>query len=228
MKNSLASILWSHRIARIFLVFLGLIGLYLLLAFFGTIIPAGGQAISAEGDVLVFIQTNGVHTDWVVPIHYQGQDWLKYLDPQTFQKYSTHQYMAFGWGDIGFYRESRTGISISTAFKALFYPTQSLMHVKIYKSIPLPSPTRVAFRLSNIQYRALIDFIRGQFIRDSKGYFVLIEPGYGRYDYFFESKDSYHLFNTCNNWTNRGMQQAGVQCGLWTPFSQGVFYWLKE
>ncbi|MCK5672703.1 MAG: DUF2459 domain-containing protein, partial [Spirochaetales bacterium] len=39
---------------------------------------------------------------------------------------------------------------------------------------------------------------------------------------FFEASGLYSLFNTCNNWTSRGLRKSGINTHLWTPFTWGV------
>ena len=77
--------------------------------------------------------------------------------------------------------------------------------------------------LSEAAYRRLCDFIEGSFQKDASGAFVLVPgKGYGADDNFYEAVGSYHPFNTCNVWTNRGLKDCGVRTALWSPFPQGV------
>ena len=51
---------------------------------------------------------------------------------------------------------------------------------------------------------------------------------YGASDRFYAATGRYHLFNTCNQWTGRGLARAGVPVGIWTPLKPHVLCWLPE
>ena len=33
----------------------------------------------------------------------------------------------------------------------------------------------------------------------------------------------YHVFNTCNNWVNRGLKKTGIRTAVWTAGAFGLF-----
>ena len=54
------------------------------------------------------------------------------------------------------------------------------------------------------------------------------EVSYGNHDRFYLSRGRYHLFNTCNQWTGRGLARAGVPTGIWTPLVGHVRWHLPK
>jgi hypothetical protein len=62
---------------------------------------------------------------------------------------------------------------------------------------------------------------------DERGYASLAsDSSYGSTDRFYTATGRYHCFNTCNQWTGRGLARAGVPVGIWTPLKPQVLCWL--
>ena len=51
--------------------------------------------------------------------------------------------------------------------------------------------------------------------------------GYWNNDNFYEAHGNYHLFNTCNAWTNEALQTIGVKTGWLALSSNGIMDHLK-
>lgn len=61
------------------------------------------KAVDKNTKIPVYILTNGVHTDIVVPIKNEYYDWSKKVSiSDTKAKDSLMNFVAFGWGDKGF------------------------------------------------------------------------------------------------------------------------------
>lgn len=111
----------------------GIIGfflIYLASAFCLSRIAVNSDAKSS-GDIDIYILTNGVHTDIVVPVRNEGIDWSRsVLFKNTIAKDSTAGLLAMGWGDKGFYLETPTWADLkpSAACKAAFGLSTSAMH----------------------------------------------------------------------------------------------------
>ena len=52
------------------------------------------------------------------------------------------------------------------------------------------------------------------------------ETSYNDSDRFYMATGSYHAFNTCNQWTGRGLAKVGAPTGIWTPLKDQVLFWL--
>jgi hypothetical protein len=77
-------------------------------------------------ELTIYILTNGVHTDIVVPIETAEINWRHWITQPIFIAQDTnYKYLAFGWGDKGFYLETPEwkDLKLSVALKL------SLIHI---------------------------------------------------------------------------------------------------
>jgi uncharacterized protein (TIGR02117 family) len=210
---------------------LGTVVLYFLLALALGYFPVGQPTPQAlEKGVAVFVRTNGVHTDFIVPVRSSAIDWSRQFPYSDFvQADSTFQMVAFGWGDKGFYLDTPdwADLKFSTAFNALFWRSTTAMHVTYLRKAPVRGEGCRKLWISQSQYQALIDYVGQSFQRDEAGQVRLIAGrGYGSYDNFYEAVGTYSFLRTCNVWTGRGLQIMGVRTACWSPFDQGILYHL--
>jgi uncharacterized protein (TIGR02117 family) len=212
---------------KIALTLVLLIAIYGVIALVFSIIRLSAETPKGN-DGVVYIITNGVHTDIVLPVKNNQMDWSKQVKfKNTVNNDSSLQYLALGWGDKGFYLETPTwdDLKFSTAFKAAFGLSTTAMHATFYKRME-ENKNCVKLTLSKAQYQRLINYISNSFKKDEKGNFKYIKTNanYGINDAFYEAKGSYSLFQTCNTWTNNGLKCCGQKACLWTPFDKGIFY----
>jgi uncharacterized protein (TIGR02117 family) len=211
------------------LIFLSLIVLYLAFVVLLTVIPANRSAVQPESGVTIFIKSNGVHTDLVLPTENKLYNWNTKIFPEDFSPMNgKSQWTAFGWGDKGFYlyTPNWSDLKASTAFNALFTGSPTAMHISVYGYTPEESIKTKKITLTEEQYKTLCEYVFKSFQKDGKENFILIR-GYhynGVNDNFYEAEGKYHLFNTCNNWTNSALKAAGVKTAFWAPFDKCVFY----
>ena len=205
--------------------------LYMLLAFILSVIPVNKQEGSVKGGISIYILSNGVHTDLVFPIKTTYIDWSQEIKfDHTKSKDTQMHYLAFGWGDKGFYLETPTwsDLKYSVAFKAMFFMGSSAMHTTFYKEMK-ENKNCIRIDLSGEAYQKLMVYIRESFQRDTTGNPILISGyHYGTDDSFYEAKGVYSLLYTCNTWSNNGLKAAGLQACLWTPFDKGIFYQYRK
>src|SRR5689334_6837669 len=220
MKRLFKSILYS------ILILVGIVSLYLAAAFCLSRITVDKEAATID-EVEIFILTNGVHTDIVVPIRNEQKDWSKEIKfSNTIAKDSTMNYVALGWGDKGFYLETPTwaDLKFTTAFKAAFGLGNTAIHATFYHEMT-ESKTCKRIPISKSQYARLIDYISNTLQRDKHGHAIYIntKANYGNDDGFYEANGSYSMFRTCNSWANTALKVSGQKCCLWTPFDTGIF-----
>lgn len=177
--------------------------------------------------VEMFIYTNGVHTDLVVPIKTPEKDWSREIPfENTTSKQTDYKYVAVGWGDKGFYLNTPTwaDLKFSTAFKAAFWLSESAMHCTFYRQMKEGEDCK-KIMLTQTQYKNLCNFIDNKFEKDRNGKFILIKTNavYGKNDAFYEANDRYSFLNTCNTWANDGLKAAGQRAALWTATDKGIF-----
>lgn len=208
---------------------LGIVGfviIYLLFAFVLSRIPVNSKDEDKTEDVTIYIKTNGVHTDIVVPIKTEFKDWSEKVQFAHIRSQdSTMQYIGFGWGDKGFYLNTPewADLKFSTAFNAAFYLGTSAMHATFYKQIR-ESESCVKINISKAEYQKLIAYIEDSFQHDADGNPILINATtYGQNDSFYEANRKYHLFYTCNTWANNALKRANQKAALWTPSDTGIF-----
>jgi len=204
---------------------------FLLLSILLSIIPVNRSYIQDSGGIDVYISSNGVHTDFVLPVNTAIIDWQDFFSPEHFKKgwpYAT--YVAFGWGDKGFYLKTPEwkDLKMKTAINALFLPSTSTMHVSLWTK-PEEDDLTIKVCLTDDEYQKIVDYILISFKLGPDNKIIKIEhPGYGDYDLFFESSLKFHLFKTCNVWTNQGLKKAGIRTSMWTPYDRPLLYQLSQ
>ncbi|GAB3857895.1 TIGR02117 family protein [Hymenobacter terrigena] len=218
----------TARIAGYGLVsFMGAIALYVGAALTLSRIPVAKTDPNAPADVTVFLHTNGVHTDIVLPIKTDQIDWNQSLPIANIPSQdSTMRYIAFGWGDKGFYLDTPTwaDLKLSTAFVAAFWLGTSAMHTTYFHSLA-PGPETIPLHLSHAEYARLIDYIQRSFALDAAGRAQHIKGhSYGQDDAFYEAHRVYSFLYTCNTWTNNALKASGQRACLWTPSDKGIFH----
>lgn len=180
---------------------------------------------TTESDLSIFVQTNGVHTDLVLPIKNEYYDWSTQIDiSTTIANDSSAQFVAIGWGDKGFYLEtpSWAELKVSTAFKAAFGLSSTAMHCTFHTNFS-ESENSKQITMSAAQYKRLVSFINEGFEwKSKKTILVNTKVRYDDYDTFYEASGHYSLFRTCNTWTNQALKAAGLKASYWVAFERGV------
>ncbi len=206
---------------------LGAVFLYVILALVLPLIPINAEKTDDPKIIEAYIMTNGVHTDLVLPIKTKYIDWSQKLPfENTKSKDSDQNFIAFGWGDKGFYLDTPTwaDLKFSTAFKAAFWLSDSAMHCTYYKKMTVGTDCK-KIMLTEKQYQKLIKFIDDKFDKDAEGNYQLVKTNavYDRNDAFYDAKGTYSFAYTCNTWANQGLKVAGQKAALWTPTDFGIF-----
>ena len=206
---------WSKRLGK--LVLLGGVTLVAILAV--GLIPTNNNFQPTEGGIQIFLVSNAVHADIILPMSTAEFDWSeKFSDTEFMGDVSDRSLVAFGWGDRGFFLETATwdDFKISTALNALLLPSESCAHVSFTTPGAYKDPVSVT--ISPEQYARLVEFIGTTFERDSQGNYIQI-PGeaYSTNDAFFKAEGRYHFFNTCNSWIGRCLRSAGVRTPWFSP-----------
>jgi uncharacterized protein (TIGR02117 family) len=223
---------WLGRTALLFALFWLVYGCFLLLGFVP--VNRGYQVPPAEDRVRIFIRSSDIHTDFVLPISATDAaiDWSQRFPPRHLKApFPNAKYVAIGWGSRSFYVETPTwaDLKISTLFTTLFTPSESVLHVEYLGNVT-SGPTMHEVLLSRQQYEELAAFVNSTIGEaDETGAARLAtEVSYSDYDRFYLAHGRYHMFNTCNQWTGRGLSRAGVPTGIWTPLVMHVRFWLPK
>jgi uncharacterized protein (TIGR02117 family) len=218
---------WLLRTAKILLA---IFGLYWLIIAFG-LIPVNTDFTEDPDGVAIFVVSNDVHAEIIVPVNHQSHSWQPFFDHCAFQhKLGEFELLGFGWGDREFFLQTPTwsDLKISTACNAAFLPSDCVMHVSGFEnSKQVPDGARRVM-ISNEQYLRLIEFIESSFTLRENGACEIGGSGYHDNDCFFDGEGTYFALNTCNSWVGRGLKVAGVRVGWMTPLPKSVFLYLPR
>ncbi|QEE50477.1 TIGR02117 family protein [Flavobacterium alkalisoli] len=199
------------------------IAVYIIATLVLSYIPVNTDA--EKGDIVVYVNSNGVHTDIIVPVKNDVKDWTgQILYSETKANDTLAKYVAFGWGDKGFYLNTPkwSDLKASTAFRAAFYMGTSAMHTRFYKTVNQDDDC-VKLTITKEDYRKLVDYIERSFQYDENGEVIWIaNRSYGQYDAFYEGEGKYNLFYTCNTWTNCALKAANQKACLWTTYDKAI------
>jgi len=201
--------------------------LYVIVAMVSSMIPVNTSQPETGKDYEIYIRSNGVHTDIVLPVKNDLVNWLELVDPaHTLANNIKLEYVGFGWGDLEFYENTPqwNDLSPGVAFKALFLDSPAAMHVK-FKHYVIQDDHTIPIKVTAGQYLALAEYITQSFALDENGDAQNIRGlNYEMTDTFYHANGSLNMLNTCNTWTNKGLKEAGLRASLWTPFTEGIFY----
>ncbi|MBT1687681.1 DUF2459 domain-containing protein [Dawidia soli] len=165
----------------------------------------------------VYLSTNGVHLDIIIP----KQD----IDPGLLENLihlEREEYISFGWGNENFYINTPTwgDLTFRNAFQAMFLNGPTLMHVTRYKQ---KSSTWIEVRLDETALKKLNHYIQRSFQRDNTGStIILVNAGYSEHDNFYKANGGYSCLKTCNTWVNTAFKESGLKASYWTPFDFGL------
>ena len=119
---------------RTFLGLITLIAGYFLIAVVLSIMSTSPGELVCNKDKEIFITTNGIHLDIVIP-----KDYIKIEIQRELQINETVKYVSFGWGDKAFYLETPTwnDLTVKTAIKAF---TKAAKGIKGMTITPINAP----------------------------------------------------------------------------------------
>jgi len=167
--------------------------------------PEGeGRSLSSES---VYIVSHGWHTGIIYP----RERLLEYV-PGLKTRFPSGDFLEIGWGDKGFYQAEE--ITAGITLKALFWPTETVVHVVAvarspYRSFPNSEVRHVCLDQARIE--SLGRFLANSFARDQSDEIATTRKGIYGDSQFYVGVGSFHLFNTCNKWTAKGLESSGFE-----------------
>ena len=131
------------------------------------LIPVNNDFQPTADGIEIWLVSNPIHTDIVLPIHAEAMDWREHFPEGFFSvdaRRATH--VAIGWGSKGFYINTPTwaDLRFSTVVKALFWPSASCMHATLCTAEGIPQDAR-SVKISAAQYQRLVEFVNSGFRR---------------------------------------------------------------
>lgn len=208
------------KIGKWLLIFPLFVLSYLLAAWIFASLPVN-QA-QPKGEITLFLVSNGVHTDVVMPLKNEIFDWTSVVNPtDTITDDANIAYVGLGWGERNFYLYTPEwkDLSVSNALGALSGLNRTLIHITYYAFEPKEDDYIVKFSVTSEQYQRLTKSLSESFKQEDGKTILLKGINYQSNDAFYEAKGRYHLFNTCNTWLNNRLVESGLKGVYWTPFS---------
>ncbi|KOH46865.1 TIGR02117 family protein [Sunxiuqinia dokdonensis] len=211
-------------IARLLVALLLVVGCYLTVALVLSVLPANADA-AWGGDVDIYIRSNGVHLELVLPLRNEVRDWTDFLAVDEAVADQV-QLVSFGWGDRNFFLNTPqwSDLTVKTAAKALLVNSPSAMHVDYYRGLATNDRCK-RISMESKHYQAIVAYVEESFARDVHGQPIRIAGfQYSAVDAFYKATGNYNLFFTSNTWTNQCLKKAGLKASVWTPFDRGTLF----
>ena len=208
----------------VFVCLISIIALWFCCAWLLPKIKFSNDAVDYSKTITIYVKSNGMHTDIVMPISNDVYNWNSFIDKTNFLNVNeNYQLIAIGWGDKGFYLNTPTmaDLNAKTLANALFGLGSTAMHVTYYKHIECGEYIK-QITISEAAYQKLVSYITESFDLNDEHPHLIPHPNYGHHDNYFDAKGTYSIFKTCNVWTGNALKTANIAMGLWTPLEFGV------
>ena len=203
---------------------------YLIAAAVGALVPRNAAWNEPRQGVLIFVRTNGVHADLVLPASAAGLDLYRLVPPADIRDPArAGGWVAFGWGQREFYLETPrwADLTAENAIRSVV-GGNALIHAE-HLGQPRISPAMRPIRLDPESYRRLVISMSRYFVIDqSRRTIPLRGRGYAANDIFYEARGRYSALKTSNQWTSDRLAEAGIEIGHWTPFAQGIMWRFRD
>ena len=154
----------------------------------------------------MFVVSHGWHTGIVIP----AQD-LNLSIPELRERFGDVAYYEIGWGDNGFYQSQE--ITAGLTLQAMFWSQGAVIHI-----VAVPDSPKDYFSKSEVIDTCLTDkeaasirsYIANSFAHDANGRVTRRAQGIYGDSQFYDGKGRFSLLNTCNAWTAKGLENAGL------------------
>lgn len=205
---------------RLALAFAAIPLLYLTAVLIGAVMPVNGNWREAERGTTIYLRSNGIHVDIVMPASAQGLDWRLLLPADDVRSAPAEvRWYGFGAGERRVYLDtpSWSDLTARTLWAAVT-GGERVLHVD---QTAEPGTDLHAIRLRPEEYRRLWAAIRAEFDGPPRR---IDHPGYGPNDAFYHGRGKASAINTCNQWVADKLRLAGVRTSAWSPFQQGLLW----
>lgn len=190
-----------------------LIFAYLVAGTLGGIIPGSLMSNTAPQPHQILLVKGPIHTDIAVPLTPAMQERFPWLDDPLL---NSTGWVLFGWGALDFYTTTGTYADLSPGpILRAVTGDASVMRVDLIPNHWVPQDVTV-IAVSEAQRDRLLDAIAAGFADPVT---PLDHPGFTSTDTFYAGAGRFHLFRTCNVWVGEVLADAGLNVGIWTPFT---------
>ncbi|NOR51922.1 MAG: DUF2459 domain-containing protein [Gammaproteobacteria bacterium] len=169
-------------------------------------ISFANSVTDATPKVPIYLVSHGWHAGIVL----ERQLLSEYIEVLQ-QDFANAEYLEIGWGDSDFYQTPDPHIGL--ILKAGLLPSESVLHLVGFNGDVthyFPYSEIIELKVTPEQLDELVINIAASFTMDGKGKTVSLGRGLYGDSRFYSSKESYHIFNTCNVWTARALRRAGL------------------
>jgi uncharacterized protein (TIGR02117 family) len=165
------------------------------------------ETYESEPRKMIYLVSHGTHTTIVL----HRADIPDNIWPKL-ENFPDMEYLEVGWGDKELYQ---TALSAPFEYflKAALLPTDSVLHIVSFNEhVPAYFPNKEIIRieLSSAGFERLLRTLASSFALDKAGNIMSLGPGLYGNSHFYPSRETYHLFNTCNIWNARALRIAGL------------------
>jgi uncharacterized protein (TIGR02117 family) len=167
----------------------------------GCATSTGKQAVN--GEIRVYVVTHGWHTG--IAMRAADIDFARW---RPLPNPARAKYIEIGWGDRDYY--PAPGFNLWYGFKALAWPTPSVLHVTGFNEPParyFSASEVVELGVSRTGFERLLAHITASFEPEA----APIAPSLYASGAFYPSREKFHLFKTCNVWVARALRAAGIE-----------------
>lgn len=144
------------------------------------------------------------------------------------------QYLEYGWGDLKWYQADKKERTSGLALRAFVSPSDSGLFVWALPKHPdllFSEEGILTVEISNPGFKQLAKFINDSFALDANHRSQSVKEGYYRKGEYriYRAQGRYHAFGTCNNWTVKALESAGLPVGgIWGFRGKGIFDRMKR
>ncbi len=170
-----------------------------------SVVTLASGAGTEDARIPVYVTSNGWHSAIVVPRSNLPEGAI----PEA-ADFPDAAYLSFGWGDATYFpaRDPTTAMALSAALQ----PTPAVLHLAGLRAPPgevFPADEVVELGTTPEGLAALVAYLDATFERDGAARVEAREPGLYSFSLFYPATGEFHLFNTCNTWTARGLRAGG-------------------
>lgn len=208
--------------ARLFAALALLAFLYLVAALGFALFPVSGRPQEADGEPVVYVCTSLAHADIVLPSRDPLIDWSTLFPAVTPPGLPVEAYLAFGWGDLRFFRETPTWADVrpSIAITALAGLNDTALRVMAVDP-PANDPDCLPLRVDRAGRQALIEHVRASLADEAPAAQDHLEA-------YYLAKGRYSPLRTCNQWIADAFAAAGLPHARFAPFGFSVTWPLEK
>ncbi|WP_083218754.1 TIGR02117 family protein [Candidatus Thiodiazotropha endoloripes] len=180
---------------------------------------------NSAGHHQVYVVSHEWHTGFVIPSKKVYES-----IPTLEDRFGHSGNIEFGWGDKKFYQAKE--ITTGLALRAILWPTETVVHavaVPVNVSGYFGNSEIELLCLNDNEITSLVAFISNSFSKNSLTEVEPLSEGIYGDSQFYKGAGSYHLWNTCNEWTAKGLKSIGMDI-LTTPkfTAESVMNYLRE